>query len=85
MNGPRHNRRTDTQRPWQPRFGLGGLLLVTLIFCVLAAGGFYLAQSLQSGGVTGYLLFVLFITAGPALLLVAVSLFRQAVEWLNRR
>ena len=64
-------------RPWQPRFGISGLLLVVLIASVLAAGGSYLARMARlaptQDGKLSLMVFLLFTTAGPALLLVILA------------
>lgn len=80
-----HQKASDDPRGWQPRFGIGALFLVTLVFCVVAAAGSYLARSIRDGDTTGRLVFVFFIMAGPALLLVAVSLFRSLAIRISRR
>lgn len=60
-------------RPWQPRFGILGLLLLMLVASVMAAGGYYFMQMLR-GGRSQQLAFILFTVASPLLLLVLVSL-----------
>jgi hypothetical protein len=62
-----------------------GLLMVMLVFCVMAAAGSYLVRSLQPGGRSGRLVFILFTVAAPMLLTVVVSLIWQILAWLNRR
>lgn len=74
---------TDPQRPWVPRFGIGSMLLVTFVFSVMGAAGYYLVRALESGR-TGQLGFILFTLASPLLLLVAVSLVWQAIQNRNR-
>ena len=65
------------ERPWQPRFGIPGLLLVVLITSVLAAAGSYLARVSRlpptEDGKSSLLVFVLITTAAPALLLVILA------------
>lgn len=70
-------------RPWRPRFGLGFLLLVTFVCSVMATAGYYLAQSLRTGG-DMRLPFIIFTVASPLLLLVAVSLLQALFSWLRR-
>lgn len=75
---------------WQPRFHLGSLLIVVLAVCVLAAATGYLVRSYQHEGITsvldsGSLVFILIILAAPMLLMIAVSIGRQIIVWLNRR
>ncbi len=76
---------TEQQKPdWQPRFGLGALLLMMVLCCVLAAGAFYLVRGLQTGiGVR--LPYILLVVAGPGLLVVSVSLLRALFFWMARR
>lgn len=74
----------QTNLPWQPRFGLGSLLLVLLVCAVTAAGGRYLLQTLQQGQALRAR-FVLFVIALPVLFLVVVSGLRLAIVGLNRR
>ncbi len=63
----------DQPGSWQPRFGLGSLLLVTSVFSVMGAAGYYLVRALQQGR-TAQLGFILFTIVVPPLLLVIVSL-----------
>ena len=72
------------QGPWQPRFSVGLLLLVTFVFSVMGAAGFYLVQSLKSGG-NFRLIFILFTVASPLLLLVVVSGARRIFVWARQR
>ena len=69
---------------WQPRFGLGSMLLVMLVFSVMAASGYYFIQAL-SGNRGAQLAFILFTLATPLLLVVLVSLLRSLVSWLSGR
>lgn len=65
------------RRPWQPRFGIPGLLLVVLIASVLAAAVSYLARmdrlAPNQDGKSSLLVFILITTAAPALLLVILA------------
>ncbi len=67
-------------RAWQPRFGIGTMLLIMLIVSVVAAGASYFVKAMQ-GGRPAQLAFILFTIAGPLLLVVlvsiATSLFRR--------
>ena len=71
-------------RPWQPRFGLGGLFLVTLVFSVMAAAGSYFVRSVAAGR-QSQLSFILFTLATPALIVVLVSVTFSLLKWLGRR
>jgi hypothetical protein len=64
-----------TTRPWQPRFGIGSLLLVMLVFSVMAAAGSYFARSLD-GQTRLRPTFILFTLVAPVALLVVVSVAR---------
>ena len=75
---------TPETRPWQPRFGILGLLLLTLVASVMAAGGNYLVQMLR-GGRTNHLAFVLFTITSPLLLLVFVSTLMAVLRKSGRR
>ena len=77
-------------KPWQPRFGIGALLLVMLVFCVLAAGAGYLVQGLRNETTVGsgrpaVMVFLLFTLAGPMLLMVVVSIVRALTGSRSRR
>lgn len=75
---------SDPQPPWVPRFGLGSMLLVTFVFSVMGAAGYYLVRALESGR-TGQLGFILFTLASPLLLLVVLSLAWQLFQGSSRR
>jgi len=66
-------------RPWQPRFGIGTLLLLMLVVSVMAAAGSYLVRALQ-GGRAFQLAFILFTLAAPLLLVVIVSLLQSLLR-----
>jgi len=70
-------------RPWQPRFGLGSLMLAMLVCSATAAAGYYLVQALH-GGRQSQLAFILFTLASPVLLLVLVSSALAVVRWRER-
>ncbi len=66
-------KKSDVPRPWQPKFGMAGLLMVMFVCSVMAAGGYYFVQYLR-GGRESQLAFILFTLASPMLLMVMVSL-----------
>ncbi len=70
-------------RPWQPRFGILGLLLLMLVASVMASGGYYFVQMLR-GGRSHQLAFILFTVASPVLLLVLVSVLLAVLKRSNR-
>jgi len=59
-------------RPWQPRFGIGTLLLLMLVVSVVATAASYFVRALH-GGRQFQLAFILFTLAAPLLLVVIVS------------
>ncbi|MFO0818566.1 MAG: hypothetical protein U1A77_11530 [Pirellulales bacterium] len=67
-----------------PRFSLGGMMLVTFVFCCIASGGYYLARSLQ-GGQNSRLAFTLFTLASPVVIMVLVSLVYHLARGGRRR
>lgn len=77
--------RPEVPRPWQPRFGIGALLLVMVVCSVTAAAASYLVRSLQAEGHTSRMPFILFTLVAPVALLVVVSLVRQLYVWFERR
>jgi hypothetical protein len=66
----------EERSSWQPRFGIGSLLLVSFVFCVMGAAGFYLLRALQYGR-AAQLAFILFTLAAPSLMVVIASLLRS--------
>ena len=62
----------DVPRPWQPKFGMAGLLMVMFVLSVMAASGYYFMQFLR-GGRQSQLAFILFTLASPIILMVVVS------------
>lgn len=75
MNLSAPNDGPAANHPWQPRFGIRGLLLLMVVVSVMAASGNYLVQALR-GGRSFQLAFILFTLSAPMLVLVAVSLLR---------
>jgi hypothetical protein len=74
----------EVPRPWQPRFSIFTLLMLMLVCSVMAAAGSYLVRSLNQVGRSAHLVFILFTLSAPMLLMVAVSILRQVLRWLNR-
>jgi hypothetical protein len=79
-----HQPKPDVPEPWRPRYGIGALLMVMLVFSVTGAAGYYLVQSLGEKDRSAHLTFILFTLAAPILLMVVVSVIRRIVVWLNR-
>jgi cation transporter-like permease len=65
----------NVPRPWQPRFGIGTMLLLMLVVSVMAAAASYFVRALHGGRVF-QLAFILFTLAAPLVLVVIVSLAR---------
>lgn len=80
-----HQPKPNVPEPWRPRFGIGALLLVMLVFSVTGAAGYYLVQSLGQRERSAHLTFILFTLAAPILLMVIVSFIRRIVLWVSRR
>jgi len=73
----------DVPQPWQPKFGLAGLLMVMFVCSVMAAGGYYFTQFLR-GGRQSQLAFILFTLASPMLLMVVISAMRTIFRLVNK-
>lgn len=71
------------RRVWRPRFSLAGMLLATVVVCVMAAGGNYLRLAVESG-TSWRAVFVIFTLAAPVLLLSAMSIFSLLMRTANR-
>jgi len=84
MTEDEHQPDPDVPQPWRPRYGIGGLLMVMLVFSVMAAAGSYMVRGLKEEGRSAHLVFILFTLAAPMLLMVVVSVIRHIVAWLNR-
>jgi hypothetical protein len=72
-----------TGRGWQPRFGLGSLLLIMIVVGAMAASGNYFLRGIR-GGRGAQVSFVLFTLAAPLLLVMLVSGVRALVAWWQR-
>lgn len=72
----------SSPRPWQPRFGLGLLFLITVVVSVAAAGASYAVRGIMQGTLFHFLLFIL---AAPLLLVVGLSSVMAIAKWLKRR
>ena len=77
------NEQPSPAPPWQPRFGLGSMMLVILVCAVTAAAGRYLIQAMQTG-TSSRAIFVMFVLVAPMFLLVTLSAFRLITGWLQR-
>lgn len=77
--------KSNVPRPWQPRFGIGAMLMLMLILCVMAAAGSYFMRALRENDRTAQLAFLLITLAGPMLLMLFVGLFRAMMKGSKRR
>jgi hypothetical protein len=64
-------------------------MLVTIVFCIMGAAGYYLLRTRGLAGALGsktswQAVFVVFTLAAPVLLLTALSVWRRLLGWLNR-
>ena len=79
---------SSPKRPWQPRFGIGTMLLFMVVISVTAAAGSYLVRSLRAeegqGDVTR-MVFVLFTLIAPVALVVLISGCYGIIRWSSRR
>jgi hypothetical protein len=82
MNNPSSGRQ-PTSRALQPRYGIFSLMLVTLVFCGMAAAGRYLMLAIASG-TSNKAVFVIFTLAAPGLMVVAMNISRLLLR-LTRR
>ena len=67
-----------------PRYGIGSMMLVTVIFAVMAASARQLVVAVRHGS-SPKAFFVIFTLAAPMLAVVAISVFRQVASWLSRQ
>lgn len=64
------------RRLWQPRFGLGSLMLVMLICSVMGSAAYYLVRSTQMGR-SYQTAFILVTLVGPLLVMIVISNLRS--------
>jgi hypothetical protein len=77
-----NDRSTDTS-PWQPRFGISTLLMVTFVFSVMATAGSYLVRSANQAGRPAHLVFIIFTLSAPTLMMTVVSVLRLCLDRLG--
>jgi hypothetical protein len=67
----------------KPRFGIGGLLLLTIVFAVMGAAArqFVLAVQRGSSPRAGFVIFTL---AAPAIVVAVMGAVYQLTAWLGR-
>ena len=71
-------------RPPRFRFGIGSLMLVTIVVGITAAAARQYVRA-NEYGTSPRALFVMFTLAAPLLVLVTLSVIHQGVGWLSRR
>ncbi|MCA9154993.1 MAG: hypothetical protein R3C99_10155 [Pirellulaceae bacterium] len=81
MNSTPDQNGSQIPDPWSPRFGIGGMLLVMIVFSMMAAAGYYLVQSVRYGG-RFHLGFIFVTLTAPILATIVLSF---AFQWLTRR
>jgi len=69
------------QRRWQFRFGIAEIMMITLIFCVMAAAGNYLRSSIENG--SGRAVFSIFTLVSPMALILVLSAYTALRRWVK--
>ncbi|MDG2380716.1 MAG: hypothetical protein P8N76_03505 [Pirellulaceae bacterium] len=69
---------------WQPRFGLGSMMLILLVAAMTAAIGRQLIQAVVSG-TSSRVIFVMFVLVLPVILLIVMNLLRLGSNWFRRQ
>ena len=90
---PRDPPRAAPQRQrWQPRFGLGTMMLVMLVCGIMSSAGYYLVRGAMArpgdGGASGsqsQLVFILITLASPLLVAAGISMALQITRYVSRR
>ena len=85
-------REASARQRWQPRFGLGTMMLVMLVCGVMSSAGYYLVRgNMTRRGEEGagdnrlQLVFILITLASPLLVAAAISLVLQLTRFISRR
>jgi len=77
------NEKPNVPQPWQPKFGMAGLLMVMFVLSYMAACGYYFMQFLR-GGRQSQLAFLLFTLASPMLLMIVISIMRAIYQYRGK-
>ena len=70
-------------RAWRPRFGIGGLLLLTIVFAVMGAATRQFVLAVQRGS-SPRAVFVIFTLAAPMIVVAAIGSIHRLLLWLGR-
>lgn len=71
-------------KAWRPRFGIGGLLLLTIVFAVMGAATRQFVLAVQRGS-SPRAVFVIFTLAAPMIVVVAIGSIHRVLVWLGRQ
>lgn len=69
---------------WLPRFGIGGILLLTIVFAVMGAAMRQFVLAVQRGS-SPRAVFVIFTLAAPMIVVAALGTFHRLLVWMGRR
>ena len=67
-----------------PRFGIGSILLVTIVFAVMGAAMRQFVLAVQRGS-SPRAVFVIFTLAAPMIVVAALGSFYRVLDWIGRR
>jgi hypothetical protein len=70
-------------KTWRPRFGIGGLLLLTIVFAVMGAATRQFVLAVQRGS-SPRAVFVIFTLAAPMIVVVTIGAIHRLLAWLGR-
>ena len=66
---------------WQFRFGIAEIMMITMIFCVMAAAGNYLRSAIGNG--SGRAVFSIFTLVSPMALILVLSTYTALKRWIK--
>ena len=67
-----------------PRFGIGGILLITVVFAVMGAAMRQFVLAVQRGS-SPRAVFVIFTLAAPMIVVALLGTFYRLLSWMGRR